>query len=275
MRGGTRTGAHTGVAGADLRRVLWLRIDRRYEAVPRRRSSLEARSVAGRRSVVLGSSGGPCENARGMTESAPPPELRPVPGSARGRGRIIVDLSDVVDRATRRRAGVFRRALRREASRIRDPRRIAAILLLSLTFALILSGLIARGEAGGADARALLGRRPDLAQRRRPVPPDRPVPALRLRAVDAAAVRAVGAAAVGRRLVRLAGGHDPAAALDDPLGVPPPAADDGDHRGRARLPVRGQPRHRQHQPPADADAVGSPSSPGRASAACSGRWRPG
>ena len=89
-----------------------------------------------------------------MTESAPPPELRPVPGSARGRGRIIVDLSDVVDRATRRRAGVFRRALRREASRIRDPRRIAAILLLSLTFALILSGLIARGEAGGADARA-------------------------------------------------------------------------------------------------------------------------
>ena len=89
-----------------------------------------------------------------MTESAPPPELRPVPGSARGRGRIIVDLSDVVDRATRRRAGVFRRALRREASRLRDPRRIAAILLLSLTFALILSGLIARGEAGGADARA-------------------------------------------------------------------------------------------------------------------------
>ena len=55
---------------------------------------------------------------------------------------------------TRRRAGVFRRALRREVSRLRDPRRIAAVLLLSLTFALILSGLIARGEAGGADARA-------------------------------------------------------------------------------------------------------------------------
>jgi len=87
-------------------------------------------------------------------DDPPDPELRPVPGSARGLGRIVVELSDVVDRGTRRRAGVFRRALRREASRARDPRRIAAIILLSLTFALILSGMIARGEAGGADARA-------------------------------------------------------------------------------------------------------------------------
>src|SRR6478736_2240738 len=91
---------------------------------------------------------------RPMSDSAPPPRLRPVPGTARGRGRIVVDLSDLIDRPTRRRAGVFRRALRREVSRLRDPRRIAAVLLLSLTFALILSGLIARGEAGGADARA-------------------------------------------------------------------------------------------------------------------------
>ncbi len=89
-----------------------------------------------------------------MDDSAPPPGLQPVPGSARGRGRIVVDLGDVVDRGTRRRAGVFRRALRREAYRIRDPRRLAAIVLLSLTFALILAGLMARGEAGGADARA-------------------------------------------------------------------------------------------------------------------------
>jgi hypothetical protein len=89
-----------------------------------------------------------------MTDPAPPPGLQPVPGTARGRGRIIVDLSDVVDRGTRRRAGVFRRALRREVSRLRDPRRIAAIVLLSLTFAVVLSGMIARGEAGGADARA-------------------------------------------------------------------------------------------------------------------------
>ena len=82
-----------------------------------------------------------------MSDSAPPPGLRPVPGTARGRGRIVVDLSDLLDKPTRRRAGVFRRALRREASRLRDPRRIAAVLLLSLTFALILAGLIARGDA--------------------------------------------------------------------------------------------------------------------------------
>jgi hypothetical protein len=87
-------------------------------------------------------------------DDRPDPELRPIPGSARGVGRIVVDLSDVVDRDTRRRAGVFRRALRREVSRVRDPRHIVAIVLLSITFALLLSGMIARGEAGGADARA-------------------------------------------------------------------------------------------------------------------------
>jgi hypothetical protein len=87
-------------------------------------------------------------------EVPPPPELRPVRGSARGRGRIVVDLREIVDRGTRRRAGVFRRALRREVSRLHDRRRIVAILLLSLTFAFVLSGMIARGEAGGADARA-------------------------------------------------------------------------------------------------------------------------
>jgi len=85
---------------------------------------------------------------------APPPQLHPVPGTSRGRGRIVVDLSDVVDRGTRRRAGVFRRALRREVSRLHERRRILAIILLSVTFALLLSGMIARGEAGGADARA-------------------------------------------------------------------------------------------------------------------------
>jgi hypothetical protein len=94
------------------------------------------------------------ENARAMTDPGKPAGLQPVPGSARGRGRVIVDLADVVDRGTRRRAGVFRRALRREASRLREPRRIAAIILLSVIFAMVLSGLIARGEAGGADARA-------------------------------------------------------------------------------------------------------------------------
>ena len=84
----------------------------------------------------------------------PPPELRPVPGTARGRGRIVVDLSDVVGAPTRRRAGVWSRALRREASRLRDRRRVLAIILLSITFSLMVAGLLARGEAAGADARA-------------------------------------------------------------------------------------------------------------------------
>jgi hypothetical protein len=89
-----------------------------------------------------------------MADPDDPIGLRPIPGSARGRGRIVVDLTDMIDRPTRRRAGVFRRALRREVSRLHDPRRLAAILLLSLTFAVLAAGLLARGDAGGADARA-------------------------------------------------------------------------------------------------------------------------
>ena len=42
-------------------------------------------------------------------------------GSPRGRA---------LDRRTSRRAGVFRRALRRETSRLRDPHRIAAVVIL-------------------------------------------------------------------------------------------------------------------------------------------------
>jgi hypothetical protein len=61
---------------------------------------------------------------------------------------------DLVNPPTRRRAGVFRRALRREASRLRDRRRLAAMILLMLTFGFVAAGLLARGEAAGADARA-------------------------------------------------------------------------------------------------------------------------
>jgi hypothetical protein len=61
---------------------------------------------------------------------------------------------DLVTRPTRRRAGVFRRALRREVSRLRDRRRQLAMALLILTFGLTVAGMIARGEAAGADARA-------------------------------------------------------------------------------------------------------------------------
>jgi hypothetical protein len=55
---------------------------------------------------------------------------------------------------TRRRLDVHRRALRREISRLHDPRRILAMTLLILTFGFIAAGIIARGEPAGADARA-------------------------------------------------------------------------------------------------------------------------
>ncbi len=87
-------------------------------------------------------------------ETPVPPELHPVPGTARGRGRLVVDLSDMLGAPTRRRAGVYRRAIRREASRLRDHHRVIAIILLSLTFSLLAAGMIGRGEAAGADARA-------------------------------------------------------------------------------------------------------------------------
>ncbi|MGP1674726.1 MAG: glycosyltransferase family 87 protein [Candidatus Limnocylindrales bacterium] len=89
-----------------------------------------------------------------MADTSPPPELQPVPGTARGRGRIVADLGDLFDEPTRRRAGVYRRALRREVSRLRDHRRVIAIVLLSVTFSLLAAGMIGRGDAAGADARA-------------------------------------------------------------------------------------------------------------------------
>jgi len=56
--------------------------------------------------------------------------------------------------SVRRRAGVFRRALRREASRLRDRRRVLAMALLVLLGSIAVAGLVARGEAAGGDARA-------------------------------------------------------------------------------------------------------------------------
>src|SRR2546422_230567 len=90
--------------------------------------------------------------------------------------------------------------------------------------------------AGRRGRPGVLGGRPDLAGRRRPLPPDGPVPPVRLRPVDAAGVRAVGAAPVGCRLVRVAGRDDPRPPLVDPLGVPPAAARDGDPRDPPRVP---------------------------------------
>ena len=59
-----------------------------------------------------------------------------------------------VDTPTRRRVGVFRRALRHEANRIQDPRRMLMMVILGCVAGLVLAGLLARGEAAGADTRA-------------------------------------------------------------------------------------------------------------------------
>ncbi len=59
-----------------------------------------------------------------------------------------------VDTPTRRRAGVFRRAIRHEIRRIEDPRRLTMMVLLGVAGGLVLAGLLARGEAAGADTRA-------------------------------------------------------------------------------------------------------------------------
>ncbi len=59
-----------------------------------------------------------------------------------------------VRRPAGRRAGVIHRALRREATRLREPRRIAAMAILIIAFALTIAGIAARGETAGADAQA-------------------------------------------------------------------------------------------------------------------------
>jgi hypothetical protein len=66
----------------------------------------------------------------------------------------LADPASLIDGPTRRRAGVFRRALRREASRLRDRRRLLAMVLLIAVFGTVSALLIARGEQSGADARA-------------------------------------------------------------------------------------------------------------------------
>ena len=50
--------------------------------------------------------------------------------------------------------GVLRRTLRREATRLRQPRHLAAVLLLGIAGGLGIAALFARGELAGADARA-------------------------------------------------------------------------------------------------------------------------
>ncbi len=59
--------------------------------------------------------------------------------------------------ATERRIRVVRRAFGAELDRLQDPRRVAAVVILVIVFAVIGAGLLARGEEAGADARAYWG----------------------------------------------------------------------------------------------------------------------
>ena len=65
-----------------------------------------------------------------------------------------MNASTSIQRRPSRRAGVIRRALRREATRIREPHRMLAMTLLIVAFALALAGMAARGEVAGGDAQA-------------------------------------------------------------------------------------------------------------------------
>jgi len=85
---------------------------------------------------------------RASASSAPPGRSAPTAASGPGRGR------GTPARRPARRAGVFRRAIRRETTRLSDRRRIVAIALLITAFALAIAGMTARGERAGADAQA-------------------------------------------------------------------------------------------------------------------------
>ena len=163
-------------------------------------------------------------------------------GARRGTGGCRMPpmtASTVVPDRPARRAGVIRRALRREATRIREPKRIARDADHRRRVRARDRRHVRRAAStAGADAQAYWAGGPDLARGRRPVPPDGPVPALRLRPVDAAAVHPVGAAAVGRRVVRVARRDDPAAAVVDPLGLHAAAAADRDPRPHPGVPDR-------------------------------------
>jgi hypothetical protein len=102
-----------------------------------------------------------CENAPAMSDGPGhaerdeqadgPARRRPLEGVEEAVEEI---LEGAFDRPTRRRAGVLRRALRREVSRLREPRRQLAMAILILTFGSVAAALLARGELAGADARA-------------------------------------------------------------------------------------------------------------------------
>src|SRR4051812_49600123 len=107
----------------------------------------------------------PLQPASSGSASEPTPGLRPVPGTARGRGRVVVDLAaELVPRPTRRRAGVVRRALRRELTRPRDPRPVLPMAPLLLIFALAAAGRGAPRAGPRGRAPPALGGGPGLAR---------------------------------------------------------------------------------------------------------------
>jgi hypothetical protein len=65
-----------------------------------------------------------------------------------------MDPQATLQRRPARRAGVIRRALHQETTRILEPRRMVAMGILIVVFALALAGMWARGETAGGDARA-------------------------------------------------------------------------------------------------------------------------
>ena len=92
------------------------------------------------------------------------PQLPPEPAADRSTvsGRLSERMANLpaairVDVPTKRRAGVFRRAVRAEITRMRDPRRLLLVVLMGVIAGVILAGLIARGEQAGADAQAYWG----------------------------------------------------------------------------------------------------------------------
>ncbi len=83
-----------------------------------------------------------------QTGSAATPPFAAAPG-----GRPA-SRTGTVARSSRRHAGLYRRALRAQASRLRDPRRIVALVVMGVVLGVFGAGLLARGEAAGADALA-------------------------------------------------------------------------------------------------------------------------
>jgi hypothetical protein len=69
-------------------------------------------------------------------------------------GRVDGRTGRRADHPALRRAGIYRRAFRRQVSRLRQRRRLLAILLLAIAGGIGLAGMFARGELAGSDARA-------------------------------------------------------------------------------------------------------------------------